>query len=60
MVADVYERTVVMSTYLLAFIVCDYDYVETNVSNVLVFHTNSFSLYWIGLHRVSTILEYLV
>ncbi|XP_071098196.1 aminopeptidase Ey-like [Haliotis cracherodii] len=35
MVADVYERTVVMPTYLLAFIVCDYDYVETNVSDVL-------------------------
>ncbi|XP_046554047.1 aminopeptidase N-like [Haliotis rubra] len=34
MTRHMYERTVTMSTYLLAFIVCDYEYVEDLASNV--------------------------
>ncbi|XP_071098376.1 aminopeptidase N-like [Haliotis cracherodii] len=34
MVKHIYERTVTMPTYLLAFIVCDYEYVENLASNV--------------------------
>ncbi|XP_067653154.1 aminopeptidase N-like [Haliotis asinina] len=34
MVAKPFKRTVVMPTYLLAFIICDYEYIEDIASNV--------------------------
>jgi aminopeptidase N len=50
MVADYYQKTVIMPTYLLAFIVCDFDYIEDragqqNKTSVSMFFLMSFVKY---------------